>query len=342
MSSPNLKQLAEKLGISVSTVSRALRNTYDIGPETKKRVQELAAEMSYVPNPYARQMRSRQSRTVALLLPELTNNFFVQAISGAETIARQNDYHLLIYVTKDDFKQEQNILKHLQTGRVDGIIISLSGDTKNQDHLLELIQNNIPVVVFDRICHEIETVKVVTDDFVSGFNATEHLILQGCKDIAYLSFFENLSIDLKRKQGYLEALYKYNLPIKESRIIKCNSDDKSNYKKIKQLLGNQPPDGIFSCIEKLAFTTYEVCSNLQLKIPDDVKVICFSNLEIAHMLNPPLSTITQPAFEMGKQAAAMLFKYLDKKNRQVPNDLIVIKSVLMERESTRRTSQLPH
>lgn len=335
MSKPSLKQLAEKLGVSVSTVSKALRDTYDIGEDTKKKVQEMAAEMSYVANPYARQLRSHKSRTIAVIVPELTNNFFIQAISGAESIARQNDYHVLIYVTHDDYKQEENILKHLQNGRVDGVVMSMAGNTKQHDHLSELKQSGIPVVFFDRICHEIETVKVVTDDFVSGFNATEHLIRQGCKDIAYLSISDHLSIDNKRKQGYLEALHKYDIPVNDARIIKCNGDDKSNYRKVKGLLSGNPPDGVFACVERLAFTTYQACNELQLRIPDDVKVICFSNLEIADMLNPSITTITQPAFEMGKQAAALLFKYLAKKNLQIPNELIVIKSVLMERDSTR-------
>lgn len=335
MSKPSLKQLAEKLGVSVSTVSKALRDTYDIGEDTKKKVQEMAAEMSYVANPYARQLRSHKSRTIAVIVPELTNNFFIQAISGAESIARQNDYHVLIYVTHDDYKQEENILKHLQNGRVDGVVMSMASTTKQHDHLSELKQSGIPVVFFDRICHEIETVKVVTDDFVSGFNATEHLIRQGCKDIAYLSISDHLSIDNKRKQGYLEALHKYDIPVNDARIIKCNGDDKSNYRKVKGLLSGNPPDGVFACVERLAFTTYQACNELQLRIPDDVKVICFSNLEIADMLNPSITTITQPAFEMGKQAAALLFKYLAKKNLQIPNELIVIKSVLMERDSTR-------
>ena len=131
-------------------------------------------------------------------------------------------------------------------------------------------------------------------------------------------------------------MHKYDLPVNDARIIKCNGDDKSNYRKIKKLLQHNPPDGVFSSIEKLAFTTYHACHELQLRIPEEVKVICFSNLEIANMLNPSFTTITQPAFEMGKQAAAVLFKYLAKKNQQIPNELIIIKSVLMERDSTRK------
>lgn len=337
MGKANLKQLAEKLGVSISTVSKALRDTYDIGEDTKKKVQEMAAKMSYSVNPHARHLRNNKSQTIAVLVPELTNNFFIQAINGAQSIAQENDYHILIYVTDDSFEKEESILRHLQNGRVDGVIMSLAGTTKTSDHITELIQLDIPVVFFDRICHEVETAKIITDDFASAFKATEHLIQNRCRSIAYLSISENLSIDNKRKQGYLEALNKYDIPINDSLIINCSNDEKSNYKKIYQLMQRaKKPDGIFSSVEKLALTTYHVCNKLKIKIPSDVKVICFSNLRTAELLNPSLTTITQPAFEMGRQAADILFKHLGKKNKELLNENIVIKSELTKRNSTKK------
>ena len=156
------------------------------------------------------------------------------------------------------------------------------------------------------------------------------------QDIAYLSISENLSIDNKRRQGYFEALNKHDIKINDSRIIKCNDDENYNYKKIKKLLQNSNnPDGIFASVEKLAITSYIVCNELKLKIPEKVKIICFANLATASLLNPSLTTITQPAFEMGKQAATILFKYLDKKRTLIANENIVIKSELVKRNSTR-------
>jgi LacI family transcriptional regulator len=340
MSKANLKMLSEELNVSVSTVSKALRNSYEIGNETKKRVLETAEKMGYRPNPYAGFLRHHRSKTIALVIPELTNNFFIQAISGAETIAHEKDYHLLIYNTHDDFKLEESIIKDLQNGRVEGVIMSLSGTTTTYDHLNELILSNTPIVFFDRICHEIETAKISTDDFTSGFNATEHLIQNGCRDIAYLSVSETISIDNKRAQGYLEALNKHNIPINRSRIIKCGNDEKNNYKKIKQLLqSSKKPDGIFSSVEKLAITAYSVCNDLKIKIPDKVKIISFSNLHAATLLNPSLTSIVQPAFEMGKQAAIILFKHLGKKRAFIPNENIVIKSELVKRNSTANTNK---
>ena len=338
MSKVTLKELAKELNVSVSTVCRAFADSYEIGDETKKRVFDLAKQMGYVPNPYAGSLRNRKTKTIAIIVPELTNNFFIQAISGAELVAQEKDYHILVYVTNENFAKEVSITKHLQNGRVDGVIMSLSGNTKRYDHLSELIHTGVPIVFFDRICHEIETAKITTDDFTSGFNATEHLIKNGCRDIAYLSLSENLSIDNKRKQGYFEALNKYDLPIKPDRMIKCNGDESSNYKKIKQLFTtSKKPDGVFASVEKLALSTYYVCNDLTIKIPNEVKIISFSNLQTAPLLNPPLTTITQQAYEMGKKAGTILFKHLDGKRREIPNENIIIKSELIVRESTKMT-----
>lgn len=335
MTKVNLKELAQELNVSISTVSKALRGSHEIGNDTKKKVIELAQKMGYSPSPYAGFLRNHKSKTIAVIAPELTNNFFIQAISGAESVAQEKDYHLLIYITHDDFAKEESIIKHLQNGRVDGVIMSLAATTKSCNHLNELIQTGVPIVFFDRICHEIETAKIITDDFASGFNATEHLIQAGCRSIAYLSISENLSIDNKRKQGYFEALNKYDIKIDNSKIINCNGDENANYKKLKQLLqGKEKPDGLFASVEKLALTSYYVCNDLKIKIPEQVKIISFSNLRTAPLLNPSLTTITQPAFEMGKQAATILFKNLDKKRTLILNENIVIKSELTKRDST--------
>ena len=158
----------------------------------------MAEKMGYKASPYAGHLRNHRSKTIAVIIPEMTNNFFIQAITGAELIAQEKNYHILVYITHDDYNIELGIIKHLLSGRVDGVLMSLSESTKDYSHLNELIESNIPIVFFDRICHEIETAKVITDDFTSGFNATEHLIKNGCRDIAYLSISENLSIDNKR------------------------------------------------------------------------------------------------------------------------------------------------
>jgi LacI family transcriptional regulator len=335
MGKVSLKQLAAALEVSVSTVCKSLKGSYEISDDTKQRVIEMAQNMGYNPNPYAGSLRHHKSKTIAIIIPEITNNFFIQAISGAETVAHLNEYHLLIYVTNDDVSKEKSILRDLQNGRVDGVIMSLSGTTNTYNHIDELIETGVPVVFFDRICHEIETAKITTDDFESGFKATEHLIQSGCRDIAYLSISESLSIDNKRMQGYMEALNKYEIHFNNERILRCDNDEKSNYEKIKILLeGSIVPGGIFASVERLALTTYYVCDELNLVIPDDIKVISFSNLQTAPLLSPSLTTITQPAYEMGNQAATILFRHLAKKRPQVSNEAIVIPSSLVIGNST--------
>jgi LacI family transcriptional regulator len=337
----NLKDLALELGVSISTVSKALRDSYEIGDITQKKIIDVAKKMGYSPNPYAGFLRNHKSKTIAIIAPELNNNFFIQAISGAEAIAQDKDYHILVYSTHENYEKEKSILHHLQNGRVDGVIMSIASTTKDFTHINELIQSGIPIIFFDRICHEIETIKITTDDFVGALNATEHLIQNGCKRIAYLSISDSLSIDYKRKQGYLEALNKYHLQETSVCIVQCTEDDKNNLKKIKQLLlSDKKIDGIFASVEKLALTTYHACSELDITIPEQVKVICFSNLATSSLLQPTLSTVTQPAFEMGKQAAKILFNYLEKKKKNIPNEHIVLKSQLIKRDSSQKTQSL--
>jgi LacI family transcriptional regulator len=335
METPNLKMLAQQLKLSISTVSKALRDSHEIGEHTKKKVAALAKKLNYQPNPHASSLRKQKSKTIAVVIPEIANNFFSLAINGIESIAQERDYHVLIYLTHEDYTKEVNIIKHLQGGRVGGLIMSLSLATKKFDHLHELTKHNIPIVFFDRICHEIETAKVTTDDFQGGLAATEHLIINNSKHVAFASISNTISIDNKRMQGYLEAINKHQIKTSNTSIIKCSNNDTNNYNKFKKILsGKKAPDAIFASVEKLAVTIYEVCNDLNIKIPEQLKVICFSNLTTAHLMKPSLSAIKQPAFEMGKEAASILFKHLDKNRTFIPNEHIVIKSSLAARGST--------
>ncbi len=335
MAAVNLKQLAKILDLSISTVSKALRDSHEIGDATKLRVLAKAKEMDYTPNPFASGLRRNKSKTIAVVVPEVANNYFALAINGIERIAQENDYHVLIYLTHEDIEKEKGIMKHLENKRVDGVLMSVTMNTNNQTHLSDFQQKGIPIVFFDRICHEIETAKITTDDYISGINATKHLIEKECKDIAFLSLGDDISIMQKRKSGYLEELLKNNMEVKPERIIKCGNDEEINYNLVKKLLsGKNKPDGIFASVEKLAITTYQVCRELNINIPNDIKIICFSNLETASLLSPSLSTITQPAYNIGKTAAEVMFKYLDKNKTYIPNENIILQSTLHIRESS--------
>ena len=335
MGAVNIKQLAQQLGFSISTVSRALNDSYDISPETRKKILELAKKLNYQPNPHASSLRRHKSKTIAVVVPEIANNFFALAINGIQSAAREKGYHVLIYVTNENDKIEDESLKHLQNGRIDGLLISVSNKTVTDENLRKIQEQGTPLVFFDRVCDEFETAKVTTDDFDSGFKAAEHLIQQGCKRVAYLQISKNLSIGMNRMRGYLEALKKHAIKEDRKLIVDCVDDKEKNYAMIEALLKSKDrPDGIFASVEHLAITTYQVCKNLKLNIPKDVKVISFSNLEAASLLNPSLTTVTQPAFEIGKEAATILLKALTKKGFTLTNSKLVLPSRLIQREST--------
>src|SRR5258708_1222555 len=335
MNTVNLKQLAKELNLSASTVSRALRDSWEISTPTKQRVFDLAKKMNFQPNPYASSPRKHKSRTIAVVIPEVANNFFGLAIKGIEAIARVKGYHVLMYLTNEDVAEEIAVASNLQSGRVDGLILSLSGDTKDTRHLLELQQRNIPLVFFERVWESIGAAKVMTNDYESGFVATEHLIKAGCRRIAHLTISMSLSISYKRRQGYMDSLLRYDQAGDGDLVIHCDGNDEDNYRAIRVLLSSDKrPDGIFASVEKLAVQVYHVCHELGLNIPKDVKVISFSNLVTASLLNPSLTTIAQPAYEMGKEAATILFRRLEKKYIVMPEDEVILPAKLEPRNST--------
>ena len=335
MNTITLSMLAKELKLSISTVSKALHDSHEISDETKQLVIKKAKELNYQVNPFASGLRKKKSKTIAVVVPEIANNFFSLAINGVETIAQEKGYHVLIYITHEDFKKEITIMSLLQNGRVDGVLVSLSCDTTGFDHIEDLRSKDIPIVFFDRVADNMQVPKVTTDDKKSGQNGTEHLIEQGCRRIAFLSLSDNLSINKKRLEGYKESLERHGIKIDPSLIVHCSTDDKKNNTLLRKLLSKKRlPDGIFSSVERLTIPSYEICQELGIKIPEQVKVISFSNLQTASLLNPSLTTITQPAFEIGKEAASILFKLIEKKGISFIRETTVFKSTLVARRST--------
>ncbi len=335
MKNINIKDLARELNLSVSTISKAFHDSYEISEDTKNRVLETARRLNYVPNPYASSLRGRRSKNIGVVIPEVADSFFSFAINGIESVAKEKGYHVLICLTHESVENEKNILKEFQGGRVDGVLMSVSRETSQTDHIRDLLSNGLPLVFFDRVCEEIETAKITTDDFESGYKAAEHLIEQGCNKIAFLGISKCLSISNKRLEGYLKALKDYNIEEDTRLIIHCTNDPVQNDHLVKKLLQlTKRPNGIVATVEKLTTPVYKACAELGLSIPGDLKFICFSNLETASILNPSLSTITQPAFEMGKMAATLLFKSLEKTGFNLTKESLVIPSSFIKRSST--------
>lgn len=337
MESVNIKKLAQLLNLSIATVSKALRDSYDISKETKEKVIALAKELNYQPNPHASFLRKNNSSTIAVIIPEIANNYFTLAINGIESVAHEKGYHVIIYLSHEDAAREVAFTRHLHSGRADGVLISVSSTTTDYAHLHELQDKGLPIVFFDRVCEGFDTAKVTTDDYQSGYVATKHLIDQGCQRIAHLAISTSLSIGSKRAKGYLQALHDHGVMSDESFLIECVNDTVLDTELIKELLLHIKPDGIFAAVERYAITCYELCEALDLNIPKDVKIISFSNLQTASLLNPSMTTIMQPAFEIGREAASILLKKLEKKSFQLKDESIVIESKLIPRKSTALT-----
>lgn len=331
MAKITIKELAKHLNLSISTVSRALNDSHEIKTATKQKVKEMAIQLGYTPDVYASNLRSRKSKTIGIIIPEITNSFFSQVINGIQDVAMENGYHVLIYLTHENYEQEVAVARLLLDGRVDGVLISVSDSTSNGAHLDEFRERNIPVILFDRIFDQFQTLKITTDDFESGLHAAQLLIKKGCKHLSYLSFSPNLSIDQRRKTGFVKAAEKAGIQYSIVPLDKSNANREDVLTGV--LGGEDAPDGIFSPVESLGLLVYEVCYKLNKRIPEDVKVLSFSNLKIAAMLNPPLTTITQPALEIGRYACTALFKAM-RNNFLYDDEELIMPSILIERQST--------
>lgn len=330
-----LKSLAQKLGLSVSSVSKALRDSHEISPKTKARVLAMARRLNYIPNPYASSLRRKRSKTIAVVIPEVDDNFFSLAIKGIEAVAQQKEYHVLIYLTHESFEKEQAILQEFKSGRVDGILMSVSMETTTDAHIEALCQQGMPVIMFDRTLHQQNLAKITTDDFDSTYKATCHLLACGCKKIAFLSISPNLSIGKDRAAGYRQAMTDQSNSLAPAMVVECSNLPAQQHKVITKLLSqHDPPDGIIAAGEKLSIMAYQVCHELHISIPDTVKILGFFNLDIAPLLSPPLTTITQSCYAMGITAANALFKALEKPHFDPKAESIIIPSELIVRAST--------
>jgi len=331
----NIKVLAEKLGLSTSTVSRAFRGNSDINAKTKQRILETAKSLGYQPNLYASNLRDRKSKTIAIIVPEFANNFFSQAIHGIEREARANGYHTLIYVTDDDYEKEAAFVTDIGNGRVEGVLMSVSGEEYQHGYLDILAKRNIPFVFFDRYYDDVQATRVTANDYASSYAATKHLLDNGCKKVAYLVVNKHVSIGKIRLQGYLDAWRDAGLAPDGSLVVECTNDKHEIERRLRDAFYNLRPDGVFASVERLAIAAYRFCHREGVTIPDDLKVIGFSSLEIADLLNPALSTVTQPAFDMGAIAASILFDALKKGLKSTPDEHLTLDSILIERDSSK-------
>lgn len=330
-----IKDIAKSLNISPSTVSRALNNNPDISPETRRIVQEYAKAHKYKPNNLAQNLRSNQSNIIGVIVPELANHFFSSVLSGMETVAEEQDYNVIVCQSQEDYQKEIRNVQTLIKSRVSGVLISQSKTTLKYDHFQELIDNDIPVIFFDRICTGIDTGKVVVDDYSGTYAATEYMIKTGCKRIAFFGAPAHLEISKNRKNGYLDALRKYHLPIDESLTYVADTKELGYQTAMEVLQKPNRPDAFMGMNDYTASGILLAAKKLKLKVPEDISIFGFSNSNIAQDTDPMLTTVDQHPKKVGMEAMKLM---LDKINHpeQTERKNKIIKTSLVIRETTRK------
>ena len=339
MSKVSLIKISEILGISKSTVSKALNNYVDVSPSTRKKVQDLADTLNYKPNISAQNLRSQESKIIGLLIPEIVHYFFSTIISGVTETAEKHGYSVIVAQTKDDYKSEIKQLELLLDKNVDGILLSLADNTIQFNHVKDVINQGVPFVLYDRISKLIDCNKVVIDDVKAAEMATQHLIDTGCKKIAIIRNQLKSQGTIDRHKGFKKALLENGMVYDKS-IDFEGQDFSFNAGKI---AGNEicerhkDVDGIFAVTDLMAIGALEALKEHNVAVPDQVSVIGFSNWFLTQITTPHLSTVDQPGFEIGQTACELLYQEIqnNKNNIKEPSKTVIIPTTVISRESTK-------
>ncbi len=335
MAPATIKDLARELKLSPSTVSRALRDHPDISPKTKKRVVSLADKLDYHPDSIAQSLQTKKTKTIGVIVPEIKQPFFAAAINGIEELAYAAGYTIIVCQSNETVDREVLVTRSLGSHRVAGLLVSLSRNTKNLDHFKVLQRRGVPIVFFDRVSNDIEASKVVVDDYKGAFDVVEHLIKAGYKRIAHLAGPKNLSISKFRLKGYMDALQQGNLPFNDSMVVYGGLDDTDGIVGFQKLLNLETlPDAIFAVNDPVATGAFVMIKEHGMKIPDDIALAGFSNTYMTSLLDPPLTTVEQPSYEIGKTAAQLLMEQINSNDENFVPKFIVLKTHLIVRGST--------
>ena len=336
--SATIKDIAKALNLSTSTVSRALRGSYEISAETKKQVLEYAEKINYRPNPIALSLKERRTRAIGVVVSEIANNFFSQAINGIESIAYNRSYHVIITQSHESAEREKVNVEHMAARGVDGLLVSLSAESVDLSYLKELHEKGMPIVFFDRVTDEIETHKVIANNYLGAFHATEHLIYQGYKKIAHLTSSPYLSITKERLNGYKAALEKHGLSFNESLVKYCNHGGMIAQEvedAINELnKGKVKPDAIFTAGDRLSIVCFGILKRVKQK--KDLGFTGFTNTQVGDLFTPSLTVVRQPAFEIGQTATELLIQIIESKRPVVEFETKTLETSLIIRDSSAR------
>jgi LacI family transcriptional regulator len=333
-----LKQISKDLGISVSTVSKALSDSHEISEPTKIRVQEYAKLQNYKPNTMAKNLKNQRTNTIGVIIPNILNPFFAKVFSGIEKKANEKGYNVITYISNESHNKEKQAMDLLSNGTVDGFILSVAEEsqTKNvSSHFKEILREGLPIVMFDRIMEDVNCDKVIVDDFESSVEAVNHLIKLGCKKIALLSCIDNLSVGKHRALGYERALQDNKMEINKRYIIKTDSQTDFDAR-LEKLISAKEIDGILAVDEHASTMAMKIAIQKGIKIPEELCVIGFADGVWSRRLTPSLSTISQHGPEIGEEAAKLLIEKLENKSDTPTFKTTVVKTELRQRDSTRR------
>lgn len=340
-----LKQIARELDVSISTVSKALKNSKEISEDTRDKVQAFAKLYNYRPNNIALSLKNRQTKTIGIIIPDIVHHFFSKVINGIENVAAQRGYNVIVGLSNESFDKEVINMEMLANGSIDGFILSISKETLMQQdyhHLEATINQGMPIVMFDRIIDEINCDKVIIDDYKGSKKAVEKLISNGCKNIGIITTKDYVSVGRLRTKGYLHALEDNKIEPKSSLILKV--DDKliteESLEKIEKEIEllfkkNKEIDGVFAVNELYAITAMKVARKLGKQIPEEIQVIGFTDGVLSKHATPSLTTVSQHALEMGEKAAELLIDKLENEDEEETYQTVIIETELIERDSTK-------
>lgn len=333
-----IKQIAAALHVSISTVSKALNDSYEISAQTKKKIQLYAKEHKYKPNTLALSLQNKKTKTIGILLPNILTYYFARVLRGIEKVATEKGYNIITCITNESYKKEVDTMEMLSNGTIDGFVACISEETlklEKFDHYKDILEDGTPIVLYDRVHKDINCDKVVTDNIKSAYKTTRFLMKSGCKNIALISTTKSLNITKFRVKGYLKALTKYGVATNDELIIKLKSEKKLK-ERINKMLDENEVDGIFTLDEVSAAITTQILNKRNIKIPEDIAIVGFTNGILSRYSTPPLTSVNRFAHTTGEVAAARL---IDKIEEVIPFDDVkteIIRTELVERESTKK------
>ncbi|HEY0609477.1 MAG TPA: LacI family DNA-binding transcriptional regulator [Chitinophaga sp.] len=328
-----IKDLARKLRLSVSTVSRALRNLPDINEDTRRKVLELATGLNYEPNYIAQSLINKQTRIIGVIVPLVATHFFSNALAGMNEVANQRGYHLMFCQSSENAEQEAEGIRQLASCRIDGLLISVSKQTKDAAPFLKLQEKGIPFMFFDRDLRDVPASRVIVDQYASAFKAVEHMIKQGRRNIVHLAGPKGLSVSDDRLRGYEDAMQQYGVHYTPKHIVHCEKFQYDSLEGLKKLL-KLKPDGIFCVNDPSGVIAINYLkNNTSYRVPQDIAIVGFNGDPVAEVVDPALSTIVQPGYDVGKEALKMLIRHIEEKPSET--EKMVLEGKLVIRGSSK-------